>query len=83
MTIAVGSKALKTDMGAFVAQEQEIGFFGRLSEIYASHPRITRRIVALDAIAPMMPKRKTGQIAASREVPMAEAAVREGLPVDR
>jgi Zn-dependent protease with chaperone function len=83
VTMAVGSKVLKTDMGAFVAQEQEVGMFGRISELYATHPRITRRVMELDAIAPLLPKRKTAQIGASRQVPQAEAAVHEGMPVDR
>ncbi|MDB5098641.1 MAG: hypothetical protein JWM80_3062 [Cyanobacteria bacterium RYN_339] len=83
VTIAVGSRVLKTDMAVFVAQEQQIpGIFGLLSEVYASHPRITRRILELDTIAALMPKKKTGQIAASRQVPQAETRMRDDIPIE-
>jgi Zn-dependent protease with chaperone function len=51
LTITVGSKMLAdhTDEAEFLTQEQELGgFFAFLAEILSTHPRMPRRILALN-----------------------------------
>lgn len=55
LTITSGSEALasNTDVQAFAAQDIDIpGFWGFVVEIYASHPRMTRRIKRLQELQP-------------------------------
>lgn len=75
MTIAVGSSVLRTDIQAFTAQENEIpGFFGYINEIYSSHPRMTKRILELDTLAGVLPKRRqTAQLAQGQQARVASA----------
>lgn len=51
VTLASGSRELvsQTNKEAFVSQEKMVpGFFGFLQEILSSHPRMTRRIIAIN-----------------------------------
>lgn len=75
VTLAAGSTVLRTDIDAFTAQENEIpGIFGYINEIYSSHPRMTRRILELDTLAGMLPKRRpTAQLAQGQQSRVASA----------
>lgn len=74
VTIAVGSAVLRTDIQAFTAQENEIpSLFGYINEIYSSHPRMTKRILELDTLAGMLPRRRTAQLEQGQERKVASA----------
>jgi Zn-dependent protease with chaperone function len=82
VAITVGSRALKTDLDAFAEQEKQISpLFGHMSEIYATHPRMTRRVLELDSVQHLMPKRRPARLAAERSVP-AIAAGEAGMPAE-
>lgn len=54
LNLAHGSRVLspKTNIEAFVSQENEIPeIMGFISKIYASHPRLTRRVIELNSFA--------------------------------
>lgn len=54
ISLASGSRELviHTDKAAFIAQEQKVpGFFGFLQEILSSHPRMTKRLIAIDGLS--------------------------------
>lgn len=71
LAIAIGMKTLRTDVDAFVAQEADMPqFFGFINEVYSSHPRMTRRIMALDTMRGAMPRRRTAELSAG-EAPLA------------
>lgn len=62
LAIATGLKSMRTDVDAFVAQEAEIpGLFGYINEVYSSHPRMTRRLIELETMRGMLPKRPPTQ----------------------
>lgn len=59
LAIATGLKSMRTDVDAFVAQENEIpGMFGYINEVYSSHPRMTRRLIELETMRGLLPKRQ-------------------------
>lgn len=58
ISIVSGSRALASDVNIERFREQEYQvppFFGFLQEIYSSHPRMTKRIIELEAFARSMP----------------------------
>jgi Zn-dependent protease with chaperone function len=82
VALAAGTTTLQTNVAAFASQETEIPrFFGYINELYATHPRMTRRVGALDDLKGMLPRGGTGripqggtgQMAREATVPAAEA----------
>lgn len=79
--LAAGTTTLRTDIKAFAQQEAEIPpFFGYINEVYATHPRMTRRVRELDDLEGQLPRRRataqlnaTGQLGGARQASVAAA----------